>query len=189
MVKKPIAAGKSSFDRVDADRVFQELGLKPDTRFADLGCGVGKYSMKAAEYIDERGHIYGVDAWQEGIAALQEELEVRRLIQIEASVSDIGISIPLEDESIDIGFMATVLHDLAQVGKASGALSGTARILKASGLLGIVEFKKQDGQPGPPKAIRLSPQELDDLIVPFGFKRAKTVELGEHLYLNIYAKR
>ena len=68
MTEKPIAAGKSSFDLVDPEKVFAELRLQPDTVFLDVACGVGNYALAAAEFIGEEGAILAVDLWEEGIA-------------------------------------------------------------------------------------------------------------------------
>ena len=41
MDKKPVAAGKSSFDLVDTDAVFSILNLTGDTIFLDVASGAG----------------------------------------------------------------------------------------------------------------------------------------------------
>ncbi len=67
MAEKTIAAGKSSFYLIDSYKLFSELSLKEDTSFLDLVCGRGAYSIAASGYIGEKGIIYAVDLWKEGI--------------------------------------------------------------------------------------------------------------------------
>ena len=109
---KPIAAGKSSFDLIDAIRLFSELQLKKNTVLLDLACGSGSYAIAASEYIGEQGRIYAFDLWQEGIDSLRQETAARQIKNIHAEVADISVEIPVGDNSIDVCLMATVLHDL-----------------------------------------------------------------------------
>lgn len=67
MAEKPTATGKSSFNLIDSYKLFSEPGLKEDTSFLDLACGRGAYSIAASGYIREKGIIYAVDLWKEGI--------------------------------------------------------------------------------------------------------------------------
>ena len=63
------------------------------------------------------------------------------------------------------------------------------RVLKQSGTLALVEFKKMDGPPGPPIGIRLSPEELDAMLGPYGFANVETTEVGPYHYLSMYKRR
>src|SRR5660398_250730 len=48
---EPTAAGKSSFDLIDAEKLFRELTMGRDTNLLDVGSGVGNYSLAASESI------------------------------------------------------------------------------------------------------------------------------------------
>jgi ubiquinone/menaquinone biosynthesis C-methylase UbiE len=184
--KLPIAAGKSSFDLIEPDKLFATLRLTEATVLLDLACGSGAYSLAAAEIIGDDGKIYSVDLWKEGIDTLQREAAVRQLRQIQATVADVGRHIPLADHSVDVCLMATVLHDLIQDKTEKGALREVARIVRPDGVLAVVEFKKIEGPPGPPLSIRLSPQELESVVSPYGFRPTTTMELGSCTYLSIF---
>jgi ubiquinone/menaquinone biosynthesis C-methylase UbiE len=131
--------------------------------------------------------VYAVDLWEEGIAVLKGRAAKAGLTNLKALVSAAG-QVPLADESVDVGFMATVLHDLVEAGTADGALTEMARMLKPGGRFAIVEFAKIDGPPGPPRHIRLDPEEVETLVTPYGFRRQKTKELGPHNYLITFMK-
>jgi ubiquinone/menaquinone biosynthesis C-methylase UbiE len=180
--------GKSSFDLVDPGTLWAELNLTPGTVFLDLGCGQGNYSVAVADIIGSTGVVYAVDLWAEGIAELQERAAREGRVNLKALLAPAG-RLPLEDRSVDVGFMATVLHDLVEVHTASDALAELARVLKPGGLLAIVEFDKIDGPPGPPRHIRLDPEEVESLVAPYGFRRQKTAKVGPYNYLISFVRK
>jgi ubiquinone/menaquinone biosynthesis C-methylase UbiE len=187
MKKRPPGAGKSSFELIDPQVLFRELHLKEGGNFLDLGCGRGYYSIEAAKFIGETGSIYGVDAWEEGIAVLRQKASAAGLKNVKGRVSDIGERIPLNDHCIDFCLMATVLHDLVEIKVAEKALDEVRRVLTPESILAIVEFKKIDGPPGPPISIRLSPEEVSRIVTPYGFIKKRLVEVGPYNYLMIFS--
>ncbi len=186
MSEQPIAAGRSSFDLIDPEKVFAELGLASDTVLYDLACGVGKYTLEAARRMGPKGLIHALDLWPEGIAALQGQVEKLGLKNVRPLCCDVSGRIPLDVHSVDLCLMATVLHDLAHDGTAEGTLAEVARVLKPGGRLVVIEFYKVDSHPGPPVAIRLSEQQVDALVGPFGFTRKRIAQVGPHNYLVSY---
>jgi ubiquinone/menaquinone biosynthesis C-methylase UbiE len=184
----PIAAGKSSFDLVDQDLLFSELNLKPETVFLDVASGRGAYSLAAANHIGLQGHIYAVDLWAEGIADLEGQMTERGIKNLTPLVADVSRNIPVSDQSIDVCLLATVLHDLLQVQKAEGTLKEIHRVIKIGGTLAVVEFKKIDGPPGPPRSIRISPEEVEQYALPYGLVPVRTVEAGPYTYLSLFTR-
>jgi hypothetical protein len=51
-----------------------------------------------------------------------------------------------------------------------------------------VEFKKIEGPPGPPIHIRLSPEEVESMIKPFGFTPTQSVDTGPFTYMIVASK-
>lgn len=182
--KKPIAAGKSSYDLVDTDKVFGALNLKPDTVLLDLACGRGAYSLEAAKRIGDKGLVYGVDLWEEGIRLLEKQTTEQGFSHVRPVLCNAS-KVPIDAHSIDICLMATVLHDFVEDGNADAVLKEVARLLKPNGILAIVEFKQINGPPGPPMHIRMSPSDVEQRVSPFGFKRQTedVLDVGPYNYL------
>lgn len=189
MSHQPTGAGKSSFDLIDQQRFWNTFSLQPGMTIVDLACGAGRYTMAMAEKIDPEGRIIAVDLWEEGIAQINQAVQSNNL-RIETHVADVSSSLPIADRSVDLCLMATILHDLVSDGLDQGALSEVKRFLKPGGILSIVEFKKQDGPPGPPRGVRLRLEEVSMLLMPFGLIRfSPVVELGPDLWMAEFRTR
>jgi ubiquinone/menaquinone biosynthesis C-methylase UbiE len=57
MGKNSVAAGKSSFDLINRNKVFSFLDIKANSSFLDLACGIGKYSVDIAKIIGKEGIV------------------------------------------------------------------------------------------------------------------------------------
>ena len=185
---KPTAAGKSSFDLIDVDKFFRELNLQKGVSFLDVACGRGAYCLAASEIVGEKGRVYGVDLWEEGIELLKAAADEKGIGNINAFVSNAGEHIPVADHSIDVCLMATVLHDFVEDQIEKEVLDEIVRVVKPNGILSIMEFMKIDGPPGPPRHIRLSPEQVDDMLAPFGFMQERIVDVGPYNYLMLFKK-
>ena len=186
--KQPTGAGKSSFDLIDTEKFFQELNLQKGISVLDVASGRGSYSLAVSDIIGPQGSVFAVDLWPEGIEMLKTAAQEKGIENITALVSDVGRRIPVEDQSIDVCLMATVLHDLVEDRIDRGALNEIARVVKPAGTLAVMEFKKIDGPPGPPKHIRLSPEDVADMLGPYGFKKEHTADVGPYNYLILLEK-
>jgi len=184
--KKPTAAGKSSFDLIDVDKFFKEIDLQNGIAFLDVACGRGAYCLAASQIVGENGNIFAVDLWEEGIELLRAAAEEKGIGNINAFVSNAGEHIPVADHSIDVCLMATVLHDFVEDQIEKEVLDEIVRAIKPSGILAIMEFMKIDGPPGPPRHIRLSPEQVDDMLAPYGFTRELFTDVGPYNYLMLF---
>ena len=187
MSDKPAAAGKSSFNFIDTEKAFAMIDVKPDSSFLDLACGIGKYSIEIAKNIGEKGTVYAVDLWQEGIEALKQEIHIKRIKNIKTILADISKKLPLEENSIDACLMAAILHDLSKSDQ-KAAVQEAARLVKPGGMLNIIEFKKIEKGPGPPIDIRMEEKDIEALVTPYGFIKRIGSEVGEFNYLSKYEK-
>ena len=181
--KKPTGDGISSFDLIDTEKFFQELDLQKGISFLDVASGRGAYSLAISDIIGTEGRVFAVDLWTEGIDLLKTAAQERGIENITAFVSDVGRQIPVADQSIDVCLMSTVLHDFVDDGSDRGVLNEIVRVVKPAGRLAVMEFKKIDGPTGPPKHVRLSPEEVADMLDPYGFKKERTVDVGPYNYL------
>jgi ubiquinone/menaquinone biosynthesis C-methylase UbiE len=160
------------------DLVFNEISLKEGNNILDLGCGPGDYSIEASRTVGSSGAVYALDKWQYLLDDLIKEADAQGLKNIRAMVSDITGTLPVEAGCIDICLLFTVLHifDLSKVEKT--IFNEIRRVLKPCGRLAIIECKKEEQPFGPPKHMRLSPEDIEDSIQQYGFRRLGLTDLG-----------
>jgi ubiquinone/menaquinone biosynthesis C-methylase UbiE len=172
----------------NSEVVFNELKVKDGHRFLDLGCGAGDYSIQAAKLVGDSGVIYALDKMEEIIDGVQLEVNRQGLTNIKTNVASIEKTIPIEDDCIDICLISTVLHTLDLHRCKDVLFNEIRRVLKSDGRLAIIECKKVDSSFGPLKRNRWSPEELEDIMRPYGFKKISYVDLGYNymISLNLY---
>lgn len=176
--------GPSSYHMHDADVVFEQLNIKKGDSFLDLGCGAGDYSIQAAKMVGESGVVYALDIWEEVLDGLSDRAVTNGYKNIKTKVSDIKDKISVDDNSIDICFIATVLHSLNLIEDAERMFGEIQRILKSDGRMVIIECKKTNASFGPPLNCRISPEELDQIVKPYGFEKNSYVDLGYNYMIS-----
>jgi ubiquinone/menaquinone biosynthesis C-methylase UbiE len=185
---KPTGAGKSSFGLIDTAKFFREIDLKKGTTFLDVACGRGTYSLAAADKVGQNGQVYAVDLWEEGLSSLRKEADAKGIQNLATFVSNVAQNIPVEDDCVDLCLMATVLHDLVADKIEQQVLKEIVRVMKSESTLAIVEYYKKEGPPGPPKPVRLSPEEVDQIVSAYGFKQRRCTEVGPDNYLQLFTR-
>jgi ubiquinone/menaquinone biosynthesis C-methylase UbiE len=175
-------AGRSSRAYLSAETVVAGTGLKAGDIFLDVGSADGYYSLEASRVVGGRGRVYAIDNYEASISVLKEQIEREGLGNIEAVTADATKRIPLDAGTVDVCLLANVLHGFVANGEVERVLREAARVVRAGGTLAVVEFKKVSGPPGPPLSIRMSPEEVESMVAPYGFEKVRSFEVGPHHY-------
>ncbi len=160
-------------------QVLEEIELKADEIFADIGCGIGYFSIPAAELIHSYGKVYALDVEQE----MLNELECRRK---EHNIENIQVilteeyDLKLEDQLVSLAFVCTVLHEVEDKAR---FLKEVKRILREDGSIAIVEWIKRTSDWGPPISHRIAVDEVKELLQSAGFTNLSETEINEHFYI------
>lgn len=178
--------GPSSAWLHDPEMVLSNLQLKDGQIFVDLGCGAGDYTLAAAAMVGSTGQVYALDKLKyltDGLALKAKNAGRDNVVPL---TSDILSPLPLEDQSVDVVFIATVLHIFNLQKISPSFFQEIHRVLKPGGIMAIVECKKEDRNFGPPKEMCHAPEEIQTAVQRSFFVR-KDYTAFEHTYLLQFA--
>ncbi len=191
-------AGRGMFDPANLERLLGEqrraalppeqtlhtAGVTTDQTVVDLGCGPGYFTLPAAEIVGPRGKVYAVDVQPEMLAACRARAAEAGVQGIEFVQSD-GIHVPLPDGVADQVLISVVLHESKD---RAAFVREARRLLKPGGEVALIEFRKQDGPPGPPKEVRLSEEEVAAVAGAAGLRVREQRALNDlHLLYHLAA--
>lgn len=160
----------------DPVAILRAFDLRPGESVADVGAGPGFFSVPAAKMVGEGGRIYAVDMQEPMLWALQARLLEEGLSNV-LPVLSLETLIPLPSSSVDLLLLVNTLHELEE----DHTLAEAHRLLRPAGRMGLVDWKKEPMEHGPPVEHRLSLAEAQSRLERNGFA-GKEVEVGPYHY-------
>lgn len=180
--------GRSSSEILDPLRVLKAIGLNKGDTFLDAGSGDGYMSLEASAIVGKEGKVYAVDVYEESMNILTEKIKNRNIDNIIPIIADITQKIPIEDEIIDKCYMANVLHGFVENDEVNEAMGEIIRVIKPNGTFNVIEFKKIENTPGPPMHVRITPEDVTEIIKRYNLTIKAIEEVGKYHYAVIAQK-
>lgn len=151
------------------EKTLEELGLKKSDTVADIGCGIGYFTVPASKVVNPN-LVYALDPSKEMLDYLMNNNNSTNIKPIETDDYDFRI----EDDSVDFALMSNVFHEIDDKDRFIQEIS---RILKPAGRLAVIEWQKKEMPKGPDLAHKISPRELTEfLILKFELKEVINFE-------------
>ncbi|MFX1328300.1 MAG: class I SAM-dependent methyltransferase [Promethearchaeota archaeon] len=89
---------------------LREFGIKSGQKILDFGCGTGVYSVIASKIVGDKGKIYALDYDEDPLEELSYKIKNQNIINIEIIKTSKKISIPLNNNYIDLVLLYDVYH-------------------------------------------------------------------------------
>ena len=159
--------------------VLNKIGLNEGARLADIGCGIGYFSIPAADVIGSQGIVFALDVSKEMIEELDKKIEENDIENIRTVITD-KYNFKLEDNSVSYAFICTVLHEIED---GMAFINETKRILALGGKIAVVEWIRAESDWGPPVDHRLDSSDVKIMLQAAGFKEIEYLKLNEHFYI------
>jgi len=128
------------------DQIMDELGIAEGSVVADLGAGGGWFTIRLARRVGPNGVVYAEDIQHEMIEAMKrrvERLGLRDRVRLQLGKAS---DPQLPPAALDAALIVDAYHEMAQP---VALLRNLAKSLKTTGRIGIVNFTKEGGGPGP----------------------------------------
>lgn len=163
---------------------LEKVGLQEGDIMTDIGCGIGYFTLPAAEIVGPQGLVYAMDISPEMLDEVETraaDLENRNIRLVNSGENDFKI----KEETVNFAFICLVLHEAKNV---TDFLQETKRITTGQGRVAIIEWKKVESSYGPPVDHRLDISDVKKIVQDLGFKNVRGMEIGEHFYAVVGQK-
>lgn len=157
---------------------LKRLGLREGDIAADIGCGIGFFSLSAGQIVGPSGRVYAFDISEAMLEELASRAKKEGILNLEALLST-QYEFPVEGEAIDFCLISNVLHE---VDERKRLLESIKHMLKSGGRLAVIEWKKLKMDQGPPPEVRISQDELESLLGDCGFAVSGKGDISERFY-------
>jgi predicted methyltransferase len=137
------------------EQVMDALQIGENSIVADLGAGGGWFTVRLAKRV-QNGRVYAEDVQPPMIQAIERRVQREGLEKIVTILlgTQTDAKIP---EPVDAVLIVDTYHEMEQP---VTLLRNVAKSLKPTGLIGIVNYKKDGGGPGPLLEERVDPEKV-----------------------------
>lgn len=160
---------------------IEQFQVDPGISVADLGSGVGFYSIALAKAVGPSGKVYAVDIQKELLSKLQTDATQEGVHNIKLIWGDLDLpkSSTLHDSSVDKVVIANVLFQLEEK---DVLIEEAYRILKPGGKLLFVDWRDSYGGLGPKPQDIIREDVAKTLFEANNFQFEKDIQTGDHHY-------
>ena len=167
------------------ETALDKIGIKPGMVVADVGAGVGYFSIRIAKRVAPTGKIFAVDVQPEMLAILKDRAAKAKVTNIQPILgSESDPRLPAA--SCDLILMVDVYHELSQPQR---MLQKMKQALKSDGRLVLLEYRKEDPHIPIRSEHKMSVQEAKAEVEAEGFKLAETLSDLPRQHIFIFKKR
>ena len=139
------------------DQIMDALQIAEGSVVADLGAGGGWFTVRLARRVRPNGRVYAQDVQQQMIDAIKRRMAREGLDTVVHTILGTQVETRLPPGSLDAALMVDAYHEFEQP---VALLRNLTRAMKPTGLIGIVNYKKDGGGPGPPMESRVDPEKV-----------------------------
>lgn len=136
------------------DQIMDQLGIAEASVVADVGAGSGWFTVRLARRVGPNGIVYAQDVQQEMLNAIHRRVQREGLANVQTVLGE-GSDPRLPRGTLDAILIVGVYHEIED---RVTMLKNLAAALKPQGRIGVIDFKRNGGGPGPPAEERVDPQ-------------------------------
>jgi ubiquinone/menaquinone biosynthesis C-methylase UbiE len=133
------------------DQVMDALGIADGSKVADIGAGSGYFTIRLARRVGPNGVVWAEDVQPVMLEAIERRVakdaakDIRNVIAVKGTSSDPM----LPANAVDAVLILETYQEVAQDGNPLLFLRNVKKALRPGGRVGIIDYKKEGGGPGP----------------------------------------
>ncbi|MCK5286141.1 MAG: class I SAM-dependent methyltransferase [Candidatus Pacebacteria bacterium] len=172
----------------DPQNNIDQFEILSGMNVADLGAGVGAYTVIAAKKVGLDGKVHAVEVQKEFLDKIRNLAEAEHLFNVNVIWGDVektGGS-KLEDSSMDAVIISNILFQLENK---ENIVKETYRILKPNRKILLIEWTDSAGGLGPIEADIISSDKAKKIFMDNGFDYEKDIYAGDNHYGMVFRKK
>lgn len=138
------------------DQIMDALQIGEGSVVADLGAGGGWFTVRLARRVGPNGRVYAEDIQPQMIEAIERRVKREALRNVTTKLGT-PVDPRIPEASVDAVLIVDAYHEMEQPVK---LLTNVAKTLKPGGVIGIVNYKKDGGGPGPAMDDRVDAEKV-----------------------------
>ena len=166
------------------DEIMDALGIADGATVADIGAGGGWFTVRLARRVGPTGTVYAEDIQPQMIEAIERRMLREGLDNVQATIGTPDDP-QLPDDSLDAVLIVDTYYEMEDP---VTLLRNVARALKLRGRIGIVDFKREGGGPGPPTEEHVDPAMVVRDAEAAGLRLLKQESFLTYQYLLVLGK-
>jgi ubiquinone/menaquinone biosynthesis C-methylase UbiE len=167
------------------DQIMDSLGIADGSRVADIGAGGGWFTVRLARRVGPNGLVWAEDVQPEMLEAVRRRAAKENLRNVRTQQGSSADPM-LPAGSLDAVLIVEAYQEI-QNGNPQLFLENVRTALRDGGRLGIVDYKKSGGGPGPDTPIP-DPQAIVRVAQRAGLRLVKQETFLPFQYFMVFAK-
>lgn len=166
------------------EKVLDTLKIAPGSTVADIGAGIGYFSLRLAQRVGPQGRVLATDIQPEMLARLSENMKKADLRNIELILCT-PTDAKLPPGQLDLALLVDVYHELAHPEE---TMVQVHRALKLDGRLVLIKYRAEDPTvPIKPEHKMTFPQVRTE-IEPMGFRLQQVFDFLPQQHIIVFVK-
>jgi len=167
------------------DKVLTTLNIAPGSTVADIGAGIGYYSLRLAKKVGPHGRVLATDIQPEMLSRLRDNMKKTGITNIEPILCT-PTDAKLPEGQVDLALMVDVYHELANPEETMVQIH---RALKPDGRLVLIEYRGEDPTVPIKPEHKMTLAQVRTEIEPMGFRLQQVFDFlpRQHLIVLVPA--
>jgi ubiquinone/menaquinone biosynthesis C-methylase UbiE len=166
------------------DAVMDAMGIADGSHVAEIGAGGGWFTVRLARRVGPNGLVYAQDVQSQMIEAIRRRVDREGLRNVRP-VRGYSTDPRLPLESVEAVFIVDAYYEFSNP---IAMLRGVAAALRPGGRLGVVDFTKAGGGPGPPPDERVDEARVVDAATAAGLRLMRKETFLPFQYFLVFGR-
>jgi ubiquinone/menaquinone biosynthesis C-methylase UbiE len=163
------------------EKVLDLLKIAPGSMIADIGAGIGYYSLRLAKRVGPQGRVLATDIQPEMLARLRVNMKKANISNIEPILcTPTDAKLPVGQ--LDLALMVDVYHELANPEE---TMAQVRQALKSDGRLVLIEYRGEDPKVPIRPEHKMTLKQIRAELEPMGFRIQETFDFLSRQHLII----